>query len=65
MRPKEALALLNFHWDDADTFAFRDGRYTATARFGRCEVMSSDDPDELQRMIRRHYPTRMTERSST
>ena len=65
MRPRAALALLRFHWDDSDHFAFRAGRYTATARFGHCEVLSSDDPDELQRMIRRHYPTRLTERSST
>lgn len=65
MRPKDALAMLRFHWDDAYRFAFREGRYTATARFGRCEVLSSDDPDELQRMIRRHYPSRIIERSST
>jgi hypothetical protein len=65
MRPKEALALLNFHWDDAYRFAFCDGRYTATARFGSREASASDDPDELQRMIRRPCPTRITERSST
>jgi hypothetical protein len=65
MRPREALALLRFHWEDAYRFAFRDGRYTATARFGHCDVLSSDDPEELQRLIRRHYPTRMVERSST
>jgi hypothetical protein len=64
MTPKEALALLNFHWDDAYKFAFRDGRYTATARFGQCEVLGSDDPDELLLKIRRHYPG-PSERSST
>jgi hypothetical protein len=64
MRPKEALALLNFHWDDAYKFAFRDGSYTATARFGHCEVLASDDPDELLRKIRQHYPG-PSERSST
>ena len=65
MRPKDALAVLRFHWDDAYQLTFREGRYIATARFGRGETLSSGDPDELQRMIRRHYPTRTVERSST
>jgi hypothetical protein len=64
MRPKEALALLNFHWDDAYRIAIRDGTYTATAKFGKCDVLSSDDPDELLRQIRQHYPG-PSERSST
>jgi hypothetical protein len=64
VRPKEALALLNFHWDDAYHFALVDGTYTATAKFGKCDVLSSDDPDELLRQIRRNYPG-PSERSST
>jgi hypothetical protein len=66
MSPHEALAHLRFHWDDAYHFAFRNGSYSATAKFGRCEVLSADDPEELLRKIRRHYRRhRLVEKSST
>ncbi len=64
MRRREALAQLRFHWDDAYRIALRDGTYTATAKFGKCDVLTSDDPDDLLRMIRQHYPG-PSERSST
>ncbi len=65
MRTREALAHLRFHWDDAYVFAFSPGRYSATAKFGRRDVLSSGDPEELLRMIRRHYRRdRLVEKSS-
>jgi hypothetical protein len=49
---------------DPYRIALRDGTYTATAKFGKCDVLSSDDPGELLRKIRQHYPG-PSERSST
>jgi hypothetical protein len=64
--PRQALAHLRFHWDDAYNFAFSNGSYTATAKFGNCEMLSAEDPEELLRKIRRHYRRdRLVEKSST
>jgi hypothetical protein len=66
MRPREALAHLKYHWDDAYNFAVSNGAYTATAKFGHCEVLCADDPEELLRMISRRYRRdRLVEKSST
>jgi hypothetical protein len=65
MRTPEALAHMRFHWDDAYLFAFSGGLYSATAKFGRRDVLSSGDPEELLRMVRRHYrQDRPVEKSS-
>jgi hypothetical protein len=66
MRRSEALAQLRYHWGDVYTFALVGGRYTATAKFGKGDVLDADDGDELLRQVRRHYGRDMLqERCST
>jgi hypothetical protein len=66
VKQREALAQMRFHWDDAYDFAFSNGSYNATAKFGQCEVLSSEDPEDLLRKIRRRYRRdRPIEKSST
>lgn len=50
------LAYLRFHWGQSYTFAARNGKYKARAKFGTHDVLEADSPDELLGMIHRHYP---------
>lgn len=66
MRQREVMAQLRRHWGDVYRFSVVDGRYTATAKFGRRDVLDANDPEELLGKIRRHYrPGLLEERCST
>jgi hypothetical protein len=66
VRQREALAQMRFHSGDAYRFAVVGGRYTATAKFGRRELLDADDPEQLLTKGRRHYRRDpLEERSST
>jgi hypothetical protein len=64
---REALAHLRFHWGQEYKFRLAGGTYTATARFGKADVLEADDPEELLARVRRHYSrgNRPEERCST
>jgi hypothetical protein len=55
MTQREAMTQLRYDWGDAYSLAIVGGRYTATAKFGKRDVMVADDPTELLRQIRQHY----------
>lgn len=63
--PKTTLAYMRYHWEDAYTFEFANGKYSATAKFGAHELLTADDPDNLLIKIRRHYPGTRTDLAST
>lgn len=66
MRRQEVMAQLRFHWGDCYAFAAASGRYAATAKFGKRDVLTADDPEELLGKIRRHYRRKpLEERCST
>jgi hypothetical protein len=62
---RETLETLRFHWSDVYQIAKRrSGQYVAEAKFGQRETLTAEDPGELLRKIRQHYPG-PSERSST
>lgn len=61
---REALEFLRFHWSDVYEIGKRDGKYTAVSKFGKRETLTADEPGELLRLIRQHYPMGPSERSS-
>lgn len=66
MRAREMMAQLRYHWGDRYEFTVADGRYMATARFGRRDVLEAADPEDLLGQVRRHYrPDILEERCST
>jgi hypothetical protein len=66
MMRHEVMAQLRYHWGDAYAFTAASGRYTDTAKFGRRDVLTAEDPEQLLRKIRLHHrPELLEERCST
>jgi hypothetical protein len=66
MTSRELLASLRFHWGDTYDFHKAAGRYSATAKFGKGEILTAEDPEAHLTKVRRHYrPDPLDERCST
>lgn len=60
----KTIEFLRFHWSDVYTIGIRDGKYVAVAKFGSQEQLTADEPGQLLKLIRRHYPMGPSERAS-
>ncbi len=60
----ESIEFVRFHWADVYEIGKQEGKYVAVPRFGKCEKLTADEPGELLKPIRQHYPMGPSERSS-
>lgn len=59
------IGFLRYHWGVWYDFEIRDGKYTATAKFGTADVLTADSAEELRGLLWKHHPDPQTERRST